>query len=91
MGNISHRIGAESSNEQIREVIKGDKDSLEAFERFEAHLAANRVSLKKTPAVLGPWLSMDSSKEKFFGKFSERANQLLTRNYRKPFIVPEQV
>lgn len=91
MGNISHRIGAESSNEQIREIIKGDKDSLEAFERFEEHLAANGVSLKKTPAVLGPWLRMDSSKEKFFGRFSERANRLLSRDYRKPFTVPEQV
>jgi len=91
MGNISHRIGAESSSEQIKEVIKGDKDALEAFERFEVHLAANGVSLKKTPAVLGPWLRMDSSKEKFFGKFSERANQLLTRNYRKPFVMPEKV
>jgi hypothetical protein len=91
MGNISHQISAESSCEQIREVIKGDKDSLEAFERFEAYLAANGVSLKKTPAVLGPWLRMDSSKEKFFGRFSERSNQLLMRDYRKPFVVPEQV
>ncbi len=91
MGNISHRIGAESSNEQIKEIIKGDKDSLEAFERFEGHLRANGVSLDKTPAVLGPWLGMDSSKERFFGKFSKRANRLLSRSYRKPFVVPEQV
>jgi hypothetical protein len=54
-------------------------------------LAANGVSLKKTHAVLGPWLRMDSSKEKFFGRFSERSNQLLMRDYRKPFVVPEQV
>jgi len=91
MGNISHRIGVESSNEQIKEIIRGDKDSLEAFERFADHLAANGVSLKKMPAVLGPWLKMDSSKEKFVGKFSRRANKLLTRNYRKPFVVPEKV
>jgi len=91
MGNISYRIGAESSNEHIREVIRGDKDSLEAFERFQFHLAANEVSLKKTPAVLGPRLRMNSSKERFFGKFSNRANKLLTRDYRKPFVVPEQV
>lgn len=91
MGNISYRIGAESSNEQIREVIRGDKDSLEAFERFQDHLAANGVGLKKTPAVLGPWLKMNSRKERFFGKFSKRANKLLTRDYRKPFVVPEQV
>ena len=91
MGNISHRIGAESSNEQIREVIKGEKDSLETFERFEDHLRANDVDLRKTPSVLGPWLKMDSSKERFYGKFSERANELLARDYRKPFVVPEKV
>jgi predicted dehydrogenase len=91
MGNISYRIGAESSNEQIKEIIKGDKDSLEAFERFQGHLRANGVSLEETPAVLGPWLRMDSSKERFFGRFSRRANRLLSRKYRKPFVVPEQV
>ncbi|NQT01702.1 MAG: Gfo/Idh/MocA family oxidoreductase [Planctomycetes bacterium] len=91
MGNISYRIGTESPNEQIREVIRGDKDTLEAFERFQDHLSANGVNLNKAPAVLGPWLRMNSKKERFFGKFSRRANKLLTRDYRKPFIVPEQV
>ncbi len=91
MGNISHRLGKESSNEQIREVIQADKDSLEAFERFQSHLAANGVRLKNTPAVLGPWLKMDSSKEMFFGRFSKRANRFLTRDYRRPFVVPQQV
>lgn len=91
MGNISYRIGKESSKEQIKEVIRGDKDSLEAFERFQIHLSANIVSLKKTPVVLGPWLKMNSRKERFFGKFSRQANKLLTREYREPFVVPEQV
>ena len=91
MGNISYRIGTESSNEQIKEVIQGDKDSLEAFERFERHLAANGVRLKNIPAVLGPWLKMNSKKESFFGNFSRQANKFLTRDYRKPFIVPEHV
>jgi len=91
MGNISYRIGAESSNEQIKEVIQGDKDLLEAFERFQGHLAANGVNLKQTPAILGPWLKMNSRKERFFGKFSKRANKLLTRDYRKPFVVSRQV
>jgi predicted dehydrogenase len=91
MGNISYRIGKESSNEQIREVIQGDKDSLEAFGRFQAHLSAHGVDLKKTPTVLGPWLKMNSRKEKFSGKFKKRANELLKRNYRKPFVIPKKV
>jgi predicted dehydrogenase len=91
MGNISYRIGKESSNEEIREVIQGDKDSLEAFERFQDHLSDNGVDLKKTPAVLGPWIKMDSKKENFFGEFKRQANRLLKRNYRKPFVVPNRV
>jgi predicted dehydrogenase len=91
MGNISYRVGRESSNEEIKEIIRGDKDSLEALGRFERHLAANGVNLKETPAVLGPWLKMNSAQERFFGKFSGRANQFLKRDYRKPFVVPENV
>ncbi len=91
MGNISYRLGTESSNEQVREAIKGDPDTTEALGRLEGHLAVNGVSLKKTPAVLGPWLRMDSSNERFRGKFSRRANKLLTRDYREPFVVPEKV
>lgn len=91
MGNISYRIGTESSSEQIKEVMQSDKDLLESFERFVNHLSANGIRLKKIPSVLGPWLKMNSTKERFFGKFSRQANKLLTRDYRKPFIVPEQV
>jgi uncharacterized protein YcaQ len=92
MANISYRLGQESSPEQIKEVIQGDKEARETFERLEAHLVANEVDLKKTPAVLGPWLKWDSSKQEFVGDFPARwANRLLRRNYRKPFVVPEKV
>jgi len=49
MGNISYRIGAESSSEQIREIIQGEKESLESFVRFKKHLFVNGVTLKKAP------------------------------------------
>ncbi len=91
MANISHRLGKQSRPGQIKEVIRGSGELTEAFGRFGEHLHANGVSLDKTPAVLGPWLAMDSSKERFVGEFADRANQLLSRNYRKPFVVPEQV
>ena len=65
---------------------------LEAFERFGAHLRANEVDLQKTAAVFGPMLQMDPAKERFYGEFPAKwANQLLTRKYRKPFVVPEKV
>jgi hypothetical protein len=34
---------------------------------------------------------MEPKEERFVGAFSERANQLLTRDYRRPYVVPEKV
>jgi predicted dehydrogenase len=92
MANISYRLGQQSSPEEVKEIIRGNKEALETFERLEMHLAANEVDFKNTPAVLGPWLKWDSKKEKFVGDFPARwANKLLKRNYREPFVVPEKV
>jgi predicted dehydrogenase len=92
MANISHRIGTRMGDEDIKEIIKSNPKMAEAFERFEKHLRANEVDTQKTPAVLGPMLQMDPVKERFHGKFPAKwANQLLTREYRKPFAVPQEV
>jgi hypothetical protein len=56
---------------------------------MEQHLAANNVDLHKTPARLGALLSMNPKSEQFIG--NPQANKLLTREYRKPFVVPERV
>jgi predicted dehydrogenase len=88
-GNISHRLGKTLSPEEIREAVKGNQDLAEALGRMEQHLAANNVDLKKTPATLGAVLKMDPQTERFIG--NARADQLLTREYRKPFVVPKSV
>ena len=89
MGNISHRLGKTMPAGQIAETVKANKDLAESFERFERHLKANQVDFKLTPRTSGPWLTMDPEKEIFVGDFSKEANMLLTRNYRRPFVVPE--
>jgi hypothetical protein len=91
MGNISHRIGRKMSPADILDSIKGNRDLVEVYDRFKAHLAANEVDLERTPATLGPVLTMDSQTERFTGDFSTEANMLLSRNYRSPFVVPEIV
>jgi predicted dehydrogenase len=92
IANISHRLGRKSSPEQVKEAVGGNQEALETFERFEKHLAANEVDVRKAPLVLGPWLKMDSGTEKFVGDFPvSRANELLKRNYREPFVVPDKV
>ena len=91
MANISYRIGQETPSGQIREIVSADKNFTDAYDRFGAHLAEHEIDLEKHPAVLGPWLKMDPRQEKFVGEFSDRANQLRTRDYRPPFVVPEKV
>lgn len=90
MGNISHRLGHLASPEQIKESIKIQPATVEAFERMQAHLAANEIDLTKNMAVLGPLLTIDPNTEKFVGPISEKANEFLTRKYREPFVLAEK-
>ncbi len=88
-GNISYRVGKQESPDAIREAIKADKEATEAFGRMAAHLEANGVDLTQTKATLGAFLKMNPKTEKFVN--NSGANALLTREYRKPFVVPEKV
>ena len=87
--NISYQLGKNRSPEQIRDAIKDNKDLSEMLGRMEEHLAANKVDLKKTPTKLGLALTMDPRTETFLN--NSDANRYLTREYRTPFVVPENV
>ena len=88
-GNISYRVGKQSNPEAIREAIKADKGASETYGRMAAHLEANGVDLEKTKATLGAVLKMNTKSERFTN--NPEANKLLTREYRKPFVVPDKV
>lgn len=88
-GNISHRLGQQASQGEIHEIHKNNPAALETLARMEEHLAKNNVDLKLTKATMGVFLQMDPKTERFVG--NDKANELLTRPYRAPFIVPEKV
>jgi predicted dehydrogenase len=88
-GNISYRLGKNQSPEETREAAKCSNALAEALGRMEEHLAANKVDLKKTPATVGAVLTMDPQAERFIGNAA--ADQMLSREYREPFAVPEKV
>jgi len=88
-GNVSYRLGTQENPDVVRERLKGEKDAVETFGRMQEHLAANGVDLKEKKATLGMFLKMDPKNETFTN--NKRANALLTREYRKPFVVPEKV
>jgi predicted dehydrogenase len=89
IGNISWRLGQPSSPAGIQRALSGLKvhdDVLETFERTRKHLAENNVDLEKSKLTLGHALRLDSEKEKFLD--NSNADTLLSREYRKPFVVP---
>jgi predicted dehydrogenase len=88
-GNISYRLGNEKSPDEINEEIKANKAALETFARMQDHLGKNGIDLKKSEATLGVFLEMDPDTETF--KENEAADALLTRKYRRPYIVPSKV
>ena len=88
MANISHRIGKDSSPNEIADSIKGKAELSDAFERCRNYLRENGVDLGATRATLGPWMTYDEKREKFVGDFAKEANKLCHREYRKPFVVP---
>jgi predicted dehydrogenase len=90
MGNISYRLGKTMSVEDARKTIDNEY-VMDSFERMLEHLKVNEVDLEKEPITMGPMLTMDPEAEKFVGDYSDMANMYVKRNYREPFVVPDQV
>ena len=85
-GNISHRLGKVAAPGAIREQIKGDREATATVERMFDHLKANEVNIDTDKLTLGPVLKMNPKTETFIGNAA--ADKQLTREYRKPFVVP---
>lgn len=91
IGNISWRLGREATVAEVREQLgklKVHDKVEETFDRTTKHLAENKVDLEATKLVLGSVLHPDSDKESFIDNAA--ANAFLTREYRKPFVVPAE-
>ncbi len=91
LGNISYWLGKQASPRDILDQLAAHKlldDSKDTFERTKKHLAANGVDIEKTRLTLGPWLQFDPDKEQFVDNAT--ADSMLTREYRKPFVVPSE-
>ena len=89
IGNISYRLGRQASSGEVEKQLgqlKVHDDVLKTFERTRKHLLENDVDLDKSKLTLGPLLRVDSDKETFADNLV--ADSLLTREYRKPFVLP---
>ncbi|MEI8042634.1 MAG: gfo/Idh/MocA family oxidoreductase, partial [Verrucomicrobiota bacterium] len=88
-GNISYRLGARKVPGEIKEALADNKSMAESFTRMAGHLEANGVDITKDNVQLGVPLKFDPRKERFVD--NAQANELVSRNYREPFVVPAKV
>ncbi|MDO5581346.1 MAG: Gfo/Idh/MocA family oxidoreductase [Planctomycetia bacterium] len=94
LASTSYYLGEKNkvSKEELRRAIQNIKsldDNEATLDRMIAHLEANGVDLNRTPLSLGPMLEIDVEKEIFAG--NDQANAMMSREYRKPYVVPESI
>jgi predicted dehydrogenase len=90
LGNISYRLGEKAPFSKVPAPLAGDKATKAAFEGMKENLRRHTdMDLGKAEFCLGRVLSYDADAEKFVG--DAEADKLLTRDYRKPFVVPDNV
>ena len=58
-------------------------------ERLQEHLEANGVDINKEKATLGPCLTFDPENERFTGPLAAEANGLMTKKYRRGFVIAD--
>jgi len=88
LANISHRVG-EAKALSTEDPFGKNEAANESYHRFRDHLKENGVDLAKTSFTMGRELKFDTKTETIPGDVE--ASKLLTREYRKPYVVPENV
>jgi predicted dehydrogenase len=87
LGNISHRLGTKLPAGVIEKQVAANERIADAFQRMSEHLKANEVDIQGDVLTLGPWLELDPETERFTN--NDQANELLARDCRQPFVVPD--
>lgn len=91
LGNISYRLGEQVSASEAKQRLEASKtkaECLETFERFSKHLTDNKLEMEKMMIQFGAQLFLDAKAETFTGPMSGKANPMLSREYRKGYVVP---
>ena len=92
LGNISYRLGdmlnANQCLERMESVMTAE-DVSATMKRFLSHLKDNNVQIEGDVVQTGNFLKFNPKTETFVS--NEKADAMLTREYRAPFVVPEKV
>jgi predicted dehydrogenase len=91
LANISYRLGEKVPFNDKARTLGDNRYVVETFHNLQENMRAVGVKLQDTTYQLGRVLSFDPKNEHFVGEGADQANPMLTRSYRKPFVVPEKV
>jgi predicted dehydrogenase len=89
LANVSYRMGKPASAREIvkeLESVASQDDVRETFASFNEHLSEGPLNLDKQPLTLGPWLKLDPATD---SPVEPEAAPFLTREYRKPYVLPD--
>jgi predicted dehydrogenase len=89
LANISLRLGHEVPFDKKSKAFGDDKAACETLSRMEEHLKENGLASNGLNYQLGRTLTFDAATESFVG--DAQANELLTRPYRPPYLVPDRM
>jgi predicted dehydrogenase len=90
LANISYRLGEKVPFDRKTSRLGDNREVVQTFENLRQNIQAVGVKLEETTYQLGRVLSLDPKHERFVGEGAKQANAFLTRNYRKPFVVPSR-
>lgn len=92
LANIAYRVGQSYSREKAEAIAQNSAPWKELLDGFQTHLAANHIDLAQANLKVSSVLEVDPKRETFTGPCATpEALSLLRREYRKPYVVPEQV
>jgi predicted dehydrogenase len=86
-GGMSHQLGERATANECREAAGMNELFAESFDRMNKHLQANGINTDQSVLTLGAMLEFETKTET--AKGNDRAQQMLTREYREPFVVPD--
>lgn len=90
LGNISYRLGEQVSGKTEPDVLGKHEEIAKSWETIKQTVKGTLgYDVEKNSYCLGPMLEFDPKSERFVN--NRKANELVTRPYRKPFVVPEKV
>ena len=89
LANISYRLGKRDSLLKDENPYNNNETIVDSLAMLKHNLKAVNIDLAENTYAIGRDLKFDPVKEKFIG--DKQAVAMLTRKYRAPYVVPEQV